>query len=161
MMHSYQTFDLICPSKPPPIYSRVIDDYSVNKFIELLSYESWEAVFSNGNINIIFNSFSDTYLRIFQSCFPIKKKPIFSNFKPCLTQGIRISCANKKKLYETLKYSKDPGFNLYYKNYCKILTSTIAAPKRKYYDNLISKSINKTKTTWNIVKIITNKRKSE
>jgi exonuclease III len=90
-------FNLTCPSKPPPICSRVIDDYSAKKFVELLSYESWEAVFSNDNINIIFNSFSDTYLRIFQSCFPIKKKPIFSNFKPWLTHGTKISCANKKK----------------------------------------------------------------
>jgi len=105
--------------------------------------------------------FSDTYLIIFQSCFPIKKKTNFSNFKPWLTHGIKISCANKKKLYETFKCSKDPSFNLYYKKYCKILTSTIEASKRKHYDNLITKSINKTKTTWNIVKTITNKRNSQ
>jgi len=145
--------NLTCPSKPPPIYSRVIDDHSVMKFVELLSYESWESVFSNDNINIIFNSFSDTYLRIFQSCSPIKKKPIFSHFKPWLTHGIKISCANKKKLYETFKYSNDPGFKLYYKKYCKILTSTTEASKRKHYDNLISKSINKTKATWNMLKL--------
>ena len=49
--------NLTCPLKPPPIYSRVIDDHSVKKFVELLSYESWEAVFSNDNINDIFNFF--------------------------------------------------------------------------------------------------------
>lgn len=107
----------------------------------------------------MFNSFSDTYLRIFQSCFPIKQKPIHHNHKPWLTQGIRISCANKKKLYETYKYSKEPNFKIYYKKYCKILTSTIEVSKRKYYDNLISKSTNKTKTIWNLVKTITNKSK--
>jgi hypothetical protein len=64
-------------------------------------------------------------------------------------------------LFATFKYIKDLGFNLYYKKYCKILTSTIEASKRKYYDNLISKSINKTKTTWNIVKTIKNKRNSQ
>jgi hypothetical protein len=141
--------------------SRVIDDHSAKKFVKLLSYESWEAVFSNDNINIIFNSFSDTYLRILQFCFPIKKKPFLSNFKPWLTHDIKISCANKKKLYEIFKYSKDPRFNSYYKKYCKILTSTIEASKRKHHDNLISKSINKTKTTWNIVKTITNERNSQ
>ena len=56
-------------SKSPLIYRRVIDNYSVQKFIDLLSHESWEAVFLNDNINTIFNSFSDTYLKIFQSCF--------------------------------------------------------------------------------------------
>jgi hypothetical protein len=33
-------FNLTCPSKPPLICSRVIDDHSVKKFVELLSYES-------------------------------------------------------------------------------------------------------------------------
>jgi len=155
------THQLTCPSKPPPMYSRVIDDHSVKKFVELLSYESWEAVFSNDNISIIFNSFSDTYLRIFHSCVPIKNKPIFSNFKPWLTHGNKISCANEKKLYETFQYTNDPGFKLYYKKYCKILTPTIEESKRKHYDNLISKSINKTKTTWNIFKTIMNKRNSQ
>ena len=112
-------------SKSPSICRRVIDDYSVQKFIELLSHESWEAVFLNDNINTIFNSFSDTYLKIFQSCFLIKQKPNPSNFKLWLTQGIKIYCANNKKLYQTSKYSKDPSFNLYFKKYCKILKSTI------------------------------------
>jgi hypothetical protein len=153
--------NLTCSSKSPPIYSRVIDVHSGNKFVELLSYENWEAVFSNDNINIIFNSFLNTYLRIFQFCFPVKKKPAFANFKPWLTHGIKISCTNKKKLYEIFNCNKDPRFNLYYKKYCKILKSTIEASKRKYYDNLISISTNKSKTTWNIVRTITNKRDSQ
>ena len=56
-------------SKSPLIYRRVIDNYSVQKFSELLSHEILRAVFLNDNIITIFNSFSDTYLKIFQSCF--------------------------------------------------------------------------------------------
>ena len=36
--------------------------------------------------------------------------------------------------------------------------STIAASKKRYYDSLICKSTNKTKTVWNIVKTVANKR---
>ena len=50
-----------------------------------------------------------------------KKWTTFLNCKPWLTQGIKISCTNKKKFYEKSKYNKDTSFNSYYKKYCKIL----------------------------------------
>jgi hypothetical protein len=152
--------DLTCSYNTPSIYTRVINDHLLNNFVEQLSYESWESIFSNDDVNTIFNHFSDTYLKIFQSCFLVKRKLISLNSKPWITQGIKISCANKK-LYDTTKHSNDPGFRLYYKKYCKILASTIEASKRKYYTKLISKSSNKTETTWNIVKTITNKRNNQ
>jgi Fic family protein len=40
--------------------------------------------------------------------------------------------------------------------YCKILSSVIRAAKKMYYDSLIQKSTNKVKTTWDIVKSLTN-----
>ena len=142
-------------------YRRIIDEYSICKFTALLSHESWDAIFQNDNINTIFNVFSDTYTKIFQTCFPLKKKLIPSDYKPWLTQGIRTSCANKKKLYNTYRFNNDPGFKQYYKKYCKTLRLLITAYKRKYYDTLISKLSNKTKTTWKIIKTITNKRNNQ
>jgi len=41
---------------------------------------------------------------------------------------------------------------LQYKSYCNILTNVIKQQKKMYYDELISKSKNKTKTTWKFVK---------
>ena len=107
--------------------------------------------FSHDNVNSIFNSFSDTYLRIFQT-FLTKRICSSLNVKPWLTQGIKTSCHNKKNLYQITKYSRNPGVTQYFKRYCKILKSTIEASKRKYYDQLIYNSDNRTKTTWNIVK---------
>ena len=63
-------------------------------------------------------------------------------------------------LYRTYECSNDTTFKLYYKKYCKTLTSTIIDAKKKYYDNLILKSNNRTKMTWNIVKTITNNNKN-
>ena len=51
-------------SKSQFIHRRMIEKYSIQKFIDLLSHESWEIVFSNDNINTIFNSFLDIYLKI-------------------------------------------------------------------------------------------------
>ena len=40
---------------------------------------------------------------------------------------------------------------LYYKHYCKILSKVIQEVKKLYYKEVISKSENKMKTTWNII----------
>ena len=47
-----------------------------------------------------------------------------------------------------------PTITLQYKRYCNILTNVIKQQKKMHYDELISKSKNKTKTTWKFVKKI-------
>jgi hypothetical protein len=78
--------------------------------------------------------------------------------KPWLITGIRISCANKRKLYLTYGNSNDPNFKEYCKTYeyCRILAMVIMSAKKLHYNKLRLKSNNKPKTTWNIVKTITN-----
>jgi len=44
--------------------------------------------------------------------------------------------------------SNDTNLKLQYKRYCKILIDVIKTAKKMYYDELISKSKNKAKTTW-------------
>ena len=153
--------ELNTPLSKTPIYCRrVINEQAVQKFVTTLSHECWEVVFSNEDINTIFNSFLDSYLKIYHSCFPTKNKRNSSNSKPWLTKGLKISCHNKNRLYQLSKHSTDCGFISYFKRYRKILKSTIESSKRKYHDNLIQNSVNKTKTTWNIVKALTNKRRN-
>ena len=138
-----------------PTYTRTVDSNSTQKFIELLSYENWECVFLDADVNLIFNNFQSIYLRIFHCSFPIRKKSKTITSKPWITTGIKISCANKSRLFQIYRCSKDPGFKIFYKKYCKILSLIILAAK-KYYDELIIKSINTTKATRNIVKTVTN-----
>ena len=88
-----------------------IDSNSVSKF--LLSYENWEDVFLEENINIIFNNFCNTYLRIFYASFPITKSQNSYKSKPLLINGIRISCAKKRKLYLTYRNSNEPNHKEY------------------------------------------------
>lgn len=54
-------------------HKRVINNYTIGQFLYLLSYENWEEVFSETNVNIAFNEFLNIFLRIFYSCFPLKK----------------------------------------------------------------------------------------
>jgi hypothetical protein len=54
-------------------HKRVINNYTIGRFLFLLSYENWEDVFSETNVNIAFNKFLNIFLRIYNSCFPLKK----------------------------------------------------------------------------------------
>jgi hypothetical protein len=128
--------------------------------MDLLSYETWEDVFLENNVNMSFNNFFKTYLKIFSACFPPIKIHKSTKAKLWLTTGIRISCMNKHKLpvYVTYRNSKDPNDIQFYKKYCMILFSVIMAAQKMHFHKLIPKSTNRSGTTWNIVKTITNNR---
>ena len=146
------TFSNIANSVPGQIYTitREINSHTIMNFTLLLSYENWEDVFLEKDVNILFNNFLNTYLRIFYASFPNIKTKNAYNPKPWLTTGIRISCATKRELYLTYRKSNNPIHKEYYKTYCQILSKVIMSAKKLYYNNLIMKSNNKPKTTWNI-----------
>jgi hypothetical protein len=52
-----------------------------------------------GDVNISFNKFLNTYLRIFHSCYIKKRKNFNTISKPWITKGIKISCNRKRVLY--------------------------------------------------------------
>jgi hypothetical protein len=62
-----------------------------------LTYESCDSVFSYNDVNLSFIKFLNMYLRIFYSSFPMKKIHYTSHTKAWLTQGIKISCINKRR----------------------------------------------------------------
>jgi hypothetical protein len=83
-------------------------------------------------------------------------KSLYSNKpQPWLTSGIRTSCANERKLYLVYRNNNDPSIKEHFKKYCRILDKVIRTAK-KYF---LLKSNNKTRTTWNIVKTITNNKR--
>jgi hypothetical protein len=152
------TFSNIFISAPRHAFSftRKINNHLISKFAYLLSCEKWEDVFLESNVNTTFNNFLNTFLKIFYSSFPVDKLHHSHKQKPWLTTGIKISCENKRKLYFTYRNSNDPNFKEYYKKYCRTLTKVILLAKKLYYNKLLLKSNNNPKTTWNIVKTITN-----
>ena len=128
---------------------RKYDDSSTSEFKMNLSYENWENVFNSTNyndVNVIFNNFLNTYLRIFYCSFPLHKSLVRNKCKGWLTKGILISCKHKKDLYLLCRTSKNIVLKNFYKKYCKILTTTIQLAKKLHYNELRSQSENKRKT---------------
>jgi hypothetical protein len=65
---------------------RKIDNHSMADFVMKLSSETGDTVFNNFDIDIKFNSFLITYLRIFYSSLPLKKKATNNTW---MTTGIK------------------------------------------------------------------------
>jgi len=52
---------------------RKFNKYTITDFINKLSEELWDGVFNSEDINDMFNSFLNDYLRSFNSSFPFKQ----------------------------------------------------------------------------------------
>jgi hypothetical protein len=56
---------LISVTKHVVFYTRNINNQSIGQFIYMLSYENWEDIFLEADVNVISNNFLNTFLRIF------------------------------------------------------------------------------------------------
>lgn len=108
----------------------------------------------------MFNSFLNTYLRIFYSSFPLIRTKCRNHKYNWLTLGIKTSCKRKRELFLLLRNSNNPALKQYYKAYCKILVKVIKEAKRMTFSKRIKKLNNKSKTTWNIINELLGKRHS-
>ena len=116
--------------------------------------------FSETEVNITYNNFLNTYLRIFYARFPMVKVKISRSTKPWITKGINISCLNKRNLYLNCRNSNNVDLKNHYKWYCQVLSKLITTAKNLHYNNLISQAENKQKVTWNIINTLTNQKTS-
>jgi mRNA-degrading endonuclease YafQ of YafQ-DinJ toxin-antitoxin module len=72
--------------------------------------ESWDENFTEDNVDSLFNSYLNTYLRLFCQSFPLKNVYHDHNNKACMTTGIKISSQHKRDLYLLCRSTKDPKF---------------------------------------------------
>ena len=77
------TLNDIRTHKPTAHYhtKRTINDCTILEFQVNLSYESWDNVFNGDDVDTVFNNFLNTYLRIYNHVFPLKKYQYNSNKK--------------------------------------------------------------------------------
>ena len=54
-------------------FNRKIENYTIADFNTKLRQELWEDIFTENDVNTIFNNLLNTYLRIFHSSFPLQK----------------------------------------------------------------------------------------
>jgi hypothetical protein len=155
-------FNIITPDDTNEFYSyRKISKHSLNEFQVGLHYETWEYVNSNNydDTNTILITFYIPSSGFFMLVFPQKQQTL-QNSNTWMTNGIKNSCNNHRKLYLVSRESNDRKLKTHYRNYCKILSKVITAAKKVYYNNKLADSNNQHKTTWSIMKIIINNMKN-
>jgi hypothetical protein len=109
---------------------RKINKYAIADFRRKLSHETWEQVFDGTDVNEIFNSFLNNFLRIYYSSFPLTRVKDNMNQNAWITPGIRISCKHKRELYKELQSNNNATLACYYKSYSKILSMVIRKAKK-------------------------------
>jgi hypothetical protein len=117
-----------------PILARNINKNNIDEFQKLLSWEQWDNIFGNNNVNNIHN----TYLRCFYACFPKKEIKHNSINNKWITKAIMISCKRKRELLLLCRHNDDLNLKIYYKQYCKILSKVIIAAKNHITIELFS-----------------------
>jgi hypothetical protein len=109
----------------------------------------WEQVFDWNDINEIFNSFLNIFLRTYYSSFPLIQAKNKMNQNSWITPGIITFCKHKRELFKELQINDT--LLSYYRDYTKILSVVIREAKIIGHDKLIQNSHNKAETTWGIV----------
>jgi len=100
---------------------RKINKFTTADFLWKLSHEMWEQVFQGNDVNMIFSTFLNIFLRIYNSSFSL------TLVKNKMTQNswITTSCKHKRELYYELHNNKKATFASYYRDYSKILSRVI------------------------------------
>jgi hypothetical protein len=65
---------------------------------------------------------------------------------------MKASCQHRRELYVISRNCNNSKLKAHYKSYCLILPTVFKPTKQFYYKNKISKSNNKIKITWDIMK---------
>ena len=96
---------------------RNINDHTINYFLTKLSCETWDNIFSTDDVNIMFNFFLDTYLKMTYSSFPLKRVQLSKKHKNWITLGILTSCKQKRELFTACRNNNNPDLLKHYKSY--------------------------------------------
>ena len=125
--------------------TRLINSETLTNFQTLLKQETWGTVYQTQDTTNMFNSFLNTFLKIFETCFPVKYRSTKEEKKKndWITQGIKISCKPKRSLYTLIKNNNNPKIKAHYIKYSRILKRVIKEAKNNTiadsYQNLIIK----------------------
>jgi hypothetical protein len=122
-----------------PRKTRLMCLNSVSNFQEILKNETWVNIYEHDDVNDTFNSLLNTFLLIFEHCFPVQY-PISkskSNNKEWITKDIRVSCRRKRSLYILSRSCHNEKLKAYYTRYCVILWKLIREAKKMYCSRIL------------------------
>ena len=143
--------------------TRVINNANINVFKQAIKDISWQSVFSdNSDPELSFSEFSETFLKVYNTSFPIKRKVVKTNIdknkSPWMTKSVLKSVRTKNKLYKAYLINSNKKNQNSYKKYKNKLNHVIKASKKMYYEDQLIKYKHNTKMIWKTLNNILNKK---
>ena len=124
------------------------NDNAILDFVTSLSNVDFSSVFNHNNPDIAFNYFWCNLWKVYNSCFPIKRKKVKSNLinAPWMTPDLKKCIRKKYRLFNALRRGliQRRQFNMY-KN---ALTWLINKMRRKYFHEKFESCKSNSKKTW-------------
>lgn len=155
------TLDIQVTNKPKIYQWRrcVNNKNNLSKFLDLLKNESWQNVYNAQTVDNKYNNFDNIISCHFNNSFPLKKIKIRQ------TQQRKVISKEIDTAKETLKFLSElcpiePLAKPIYKEHKDYYTKLLIEEKKKYNDELIITSENKSKTMWQIINSKNNKSNS-
>jgi hypothetical protein len=116
MVYPIMIHDITLPIPPKVCWiTRKIDIRSLTDFNYRLSFETWKEVFEENDVKIMFNSFLNIFLRLFNTSFPKSTVKPHITKKLWISSSIKTKCNIKRHLYMISRNSNDPNIKSYYK----------------------------------------------
>ena len=143
-------------------YKRSFDNDSIKNFQNLLTPASWELVTDATGTNHAYEAFIAIFSRLYEKTFP--KKQVSIKIKSLknkwMTKGVTKSSKRKQRLYERFLKNKTYINEKAYKTYKNTFEKIKFLSKKLHYSNLLNDSFGNSKRTWDTMKEIIGKVKT-
>ena len=136
----------------------------VNKlsFQQALSEIDWSEMYVLSDTQSVLSLFYSRFIKLFDKHFPRKKiKLQYNTRKPWLTPALKQSIRIKNKLYRKLITIGSSYYECQYKMYRNKLNSLLKCAEKQYIADLLESNKSNLKKTWNIMKHIVNRKKTQ
>ena len=135
-------------------YKRNINQFTIAEFQLKLSYETSDSIFTKNDVNEIYNSFLNTFLRHYHSCFPVIK----TNKLSYASRGLQLAYEHHVNIKE--KFTRNVR-SIKIRLKTSILNITVGScqglekqkKEKMEYDRRILNSTNGMRTSWNVINI--------
>ena len=143
-----------------PVYtSRNFSQANIDQFNTKLQEYDWVPGLLSDDPQISFSHFHKTFSNLYDLCFPVRKTHCnYKNKMPWLSSGLKKSIKIKNNLY--LRSIRSPCYESEYKDYKSKLTRLLRYSEREYHQNLLTKHKSNLRKSWQIIKQVINKTKT-
>ena len=144
------------------VQHRKMSPGAVIGFRNCLMEEIWTGVYDGTlTAGARFQKFFNIFLYHFNNAFPLTTSTLKTRDNSWYTDDLRRSSVELRDLYHLSKETDNRVLRDAFRAKQTVYRREVGTAKRQYFENQIHNSHNKTKTTWNIIRLIHGGKRSE